>query len=251
MCRKKYTIEYVKNYFIKEGYTPLFNDYINSGVPVKVRCPKGHCYMVNFSNFKTLGRRCPICSNRKKYTDDYVKSYFIDRGYMPLFDHYIASRNPIKTMCPMGHICYISFDNFKNKNRRCLTCYRESIRGSGHPMYGKHHSDETKKRLSEFRGEKSSNWKGGISCEPYCPLWKDKGYKESIKKRDNYTCQNPYCYGNDTRLHIHHIDYNKKNCALKNLITLCGSCNTKANTDREWHKTWYQTLMNHKYGYKY
>ena len=233
-CRKcfvdnrKYTTEYVKNYFLKYNYTPLFDEYVNSKVALKTMCPNGHIYFVNFNGFKNLNNRCPICSNRKKYTLKYVKNYFIEKGYTPLFDSYINKNIPLTVKCPKGHICNISFGNFKNGHSRCLTCYRES-----------------------FRGDKCPNWKGGISCEPYCQIWADKEYKESIKKRDNYICQNPYCYKNDVRLHIHHIDYNKKNCGPDNLITLCGSCNARANTDREWHKAWYQTIMNHKYGYKY
>ncbi len=37
-----------------------------------------------------------------------------------------------------------------------------------------------------------------------------------------------------------HIDYNKKNSNLNNLITLCGSCHTKTNTNRNY---WIKRLM--------
>lgn len=248
---KKLSIEYVKSYFLNEGYTPLFNEYVRSKDILNVMCPEGHFYLTSFSNFKDLGRRCSVCKNRKKYTTEYVKEYFKSKGYI-LVGEYLRSRDPIKTLCPIGHTCYISFDNFKNKNRRCLTCYREGNKGKAHPRYGKQHSEETKIKLSQaFLGEKSSFWKGGISCEPYCQVWSDKEYKEAIRERDNHICQNPYCYKNDSRLHIHHIDYDKKNCGPNNLITVCGSCNSRANTDREWHIAWYQTIMNHKYGYEY
>ena len=53
------------------------------------------------------------------------------------------------------------------------------------------------------------------------------------------------------RLSIHHIDYDKKNCHPSNLITVCIGCNGRANTDRDWHKSWYQTIMSKKFGYKY
>lgn len=186
-----------------------------------------------------------------RHSIDYVKDYFESNGYT-VVSKYIRSRDPIRTMCPVGHVCYISFDNFKNKNRRCVTCYREKNRGKAHPMYGRHHSEETKIKLSKaFLGEKSFFWRGGISCEPYCPAWSDKEYKEAIKQRDNYTCQNPYCYKSDSRLHLHHINYDKKNCTPENLITVCGCCNSRANADRSWHIAWYQTIMNHKYGYVY
>ncbi len=50
---------------------------------------------------------------------------------------------------------------------------------------------------------------------------------------------------------IHHIDYDKKNCELKNLITLCINCNSKANFDREWHTSFYKRILSIRYGYTY
>jgi hypothetical protein len=140
-------------------------------------------------------------------------------------------------------------------------------KGKNNPMYGRKRvlSEATKRRisikLSKLRSGKgntmygksgplSPNWKGGISCEPYCDAWADKEYKESIKERDNYVCQNPDCWHNSKRLCIHHIDYNKKNCKPGNLITVCTSCNARANFDRDWHQSWYQSIINKRYGGK-
>ena len=96
-----------------------------------------------------------------------------------------------------------------------------------------------------------SVWKGGISKEPYCNDW-TKEYKEFIKNRDGNRCLNPYCNSkNPADLTIHHIDYNKKNCKPNNLITVCRSCNSRANTDREWHKAWYQAVLKMRYNYIY
>lgn len=99
-------------------------------------------------------------------------------------------------------------------------------------------------------GEKHYNWRGGITCEPYCKGWTNI-LKEFIKERDGYICLNPYCYKGNIILSVHHIDYDKKNCGPKNLITICRSCNTRANKDRRWHKAWYQTILSKRYGYKY
>jgi len=49
----------------------------------------------------------------------------------------------------------------------------------------------------------------------------------------------------------HHIDYNKKNCDPSNIITVCGSCNSRANKDREYWTKFYREIMNNKYGCKY
>lgn len=103
----------------------------------------------------------------------------------------------------------------------------------------------------KFRGcgHQHGCWKGGISCEPYCDIWLDKEFKQSIKERDGYKCLNPDCWHNIHKLCIHHIDYNKKNCEPQNLITLCTSCNSRANKDREWHISWYKAIINKKYIY--
>ena len=92
-------------------------------------------------------------------------------------------------------------------------------------------------------GENSATWQGGKSYEPYCPIWLDKEYKEDIRARDNYRCSNPDCWNTVDKLSIHHIDYDKKNCHPDNLITVCVSCNSRANVDRRWHKSWYTAIM--------
>lgn len=85
------------------------------------------------------------------------------------------------------------------------------------------------------KGEKSHFWKGGISFEPYSVDWTDD-LKESIRKRDDYTCQlcGIHQYEISERIHCHHIDYNKKNCNPENLVILCKSCHSKTNYNREY-----------------
>jgi len=137
--------------------------------------------------------------------------------------------------------------------------------GKGNPMYGKKFSVSHKRKIARsckgknvgpkngmygMSGPLSPLWLGGISCEPYCYEWSFKEFKDLIKERDGYRCLNPYCLSNYKRLCIHHIDYNKKNCGQDNLITLCVSCNGRANKDREWHKAWYKAIIYRKYGGK-
>jgi len=126
----------------------------------------------------------------------------------------------------------------------------KSMVGNKH-MLGKTHSLKTKLKLSEITsskcGPQASNWRGGISFEPYCSDW-TKEYKEYIRERDGDTCLNPDCWCKDDVLTIHHINYDKKNCGPENLITVCRSCNSRANKDRRWHKAWYQAIINKRYG---
>jgi len=91
---------------------------------------------------------------------------------------------------------------------------------------------------SKFSEKNCHFWKGGISNDPYCSIFTNKEFREMIYKRDNYTCQNCGITRHlslkiySQNLHIHHIDYDKKNCDTRNCITTCCRCNTKANSYR-------------------
>lgn len=135
--------------------------------------------------------------------------------------------------------------------------YREmmSVKKSGDnnhmklPKYRKWFSDNNPMKRPEvaikFLGSNNPNWKGGITAEPYCDVWIDQEYKQSIRERDNNECQNPDCWDNCNHLYLglHHIDYVKKNCDPWNLITLCCSCNFRANYDRKYWQEFYQNII--------
>jgi len=104
---------------------------------------------------------------------------------------------------------------------------------------GKHRNPETKEKIRRaISGENHPHWRGGISNNKYSIKF-NKEIKELIRKRDNYTCQ--LCGVSEceclNKLPIHHIDYNKQNCLPSNLLSLCGSCNSKVNWQRKkWTK---------------
>ena len=121
------------------------------------------------------------------------------------------------------------------------------LSGKNHPMYGK-----KSKRLSEWNkkyksamvsGKGNPNWRGGISFELYGTEF-NKKLKNKIIKRDNYICQ--ICgikeIDLNERLTIHHIDYDKKNNNLNNLISLCRNCHGKTNFNREYWKQQLQLI---------
>ena len=55
------------------------------------------------------------------------------------------------------------------------------------------------------------------------------------------------CGTKDTKFHIHHIDYDKKNSVEMNLITLCAKCHSKTNYKRDNWKTYFKPIMEEKY----
>lgn len=107
--------------------------------------------------------------------------------------------------------------------------------------------------MGKYVGPLASNWRGGVSKDPYCDIWKDREYKKDLRARDGHKCQNPECWGNCNHLplHIHHINYNKEDCNPWNLITVCMGCNSRANTNMKYWENLYQGIMTKKYGYKY
>ena len=103
-------------------------------------------------------------------------------------------------------------------------------------------SKETRRKKSEAqKGEKGSNWQGGISFEPYSIDW-TRSLRISIRERDHYTCQLCGKKQGDRAFDIHHIDYNKKNCNPENLMTLCANCHTKTSYNRQYWKNYFQSL---------
>ena len=219
----KKTIKTIKQKFKEKNYILLTTEYKNNKQKLKYICPNGHKHSISWANWQK-GIRCSYCSGNIRHTMEYIKKEFEKEGYILLTDEYKNSRQKLNYICPKGHKHKISWDGWQ-QGQRCPTCFFIRNSGSGNPF-----------------------WKGGISCEPYCDVWLDKDFKQSIKERDGYSCLNPDCWRTSKRLSIHHIDYNKKNCDPSNLITLCTSCNSRANKNRKWHKSWYQAILNKRYG---
>lgn len=62
-----------------------------------------------------------------------------------------------------------------------------------------------------------------------------RSLKEAIRERDGHRCQLCGGKGGKRKLSIHHINYDKGDCATENLIALCGSCHSRTNANRaEW-----------------
>lgn len=181
-------------------------------------------------------RREYIMGFNKEKIPDFVGQRF---GRLVVLKKIYTNKNLLwLCLCDCGNETNVSTSNLNNNSTRSCGCLKREKRIKWNKQY-------------PLKGENSPSWRGGVSCYSYCDIWRDGDYKESIKERDNYRCSNPDCRKISKKLTIHHIDYNKKSCGPENLITLCDSCNSRANFDREWHEAWYKAIMYRRYGYKY
>lgn len=120
-------------------------------------------------------------------------------------------------------------------------------------LFGKVNAEKLKDKLSKIReGEKSVWWKGGKSFEPYDKSFNNK-FKRAIRRRDNQVCM--LCGIHKEKLNraldVHHIDYNKLNTFQQNCISLCISCHTKTNENRNHWTKFFQSFLTERYNYEY
>jgi hypothetical protein len=66
------------------------------------------------------------------------------------------------------------------------------------------------------------------------------GYIMTDETKRKIGLANSIALKGDNPLHIHHIDYDKKNCNPDNLIALCHSCHMQTNHHREFWKNYFK-----------
>lgn len=75
-------------------------------------------------------------------------------------------------------------------------------------------------------GEHHWNWQGGKTEVKY-PAEFNRVLRNQIRERDNQTCQICKCQDSEMDLDVHHIDSNKGNNQMNNLVALCRKCHIK------------------------
>lgn len=85
-----------------------------------------------------------------------------------------------------------------------------------------------KKFTTENKGEKSANWKGGVTKPNKLARGTEEIaiWRQSVFKRDGFTCQ--CCRKRGSRLTAHHIKsfakHKELRCDVQNGVTLCEGC---------------------------
>ena len=149
-----------------------------------------------------------------------------------------------------------------NKCKNLLDTHKENISNSckgrnawnkGLKGYNKGHivTSDTREKIRKNRigkggcfGENNPNWNNGSSFEPY-GLGFNSELKNYIRWMDNFACQQCGISQTDLgyNLCIHHIDFNKQNNQTNNLISLCRTCHSQTNFNRENWTNYFQNKI--------
>jgi len=200
----------------------ILNYRFGTGLPKKSLCECG-----DKKGRKSLN--CRKCAN-KKHSENIKKlwkskncPFTVEFGEKS--PHYIDGRKNRIYYCKICKINEINYYTFWLGQGRCRSC--------------------AKKEDGKWRLEDNPGWIDGKSFNPY-PLGWNKTYKEQIRYRDRYKCQ--LCDTPEVectqKLHVHHKDYDKNNIRPDNLISLCKSCHSKTNFNREYWKRYFTQYKN-------
>jgi hypothetical protein len=175
--------------------------------------------------------RCCSCANKKEHNPNFGKKPSketckkISKSHIGKNHHYFGKKLSKEHRKKIGEA---------NKGHTVSLKTRKKI------SKGNMGKKLTKEHIKKISGKNSPNWQGGISKLPYSFNFTIR-LKIKIRKRDNFTCQGCGITEKEhgKTLTVHHIDYNKFNCQEINLITTCISCNTKANSNRDYWFAYY------------
>lgn len=123
---------------------------------------------------------------------------------------------------------------FSNEKKLTSTCRRceKTYKYYRNTSEGKYCS--MKCFREDYFGELTCRWLGGKSFEPYPPEF-NQFLRRKIRELDGHYCQLCGLSEEDDgrKLSVHHIDYDKNNIQLHNLISLCRYCHIRTNFHRQ------------------
>lgn len=208
----------------------------------------GHVTEISKANYGQ-GKRCGICA-KKRRAQSKIENAILEKGsfaelYPNLVQYFVNqdeaykylpnSNKKVLIRCgECGKERLIPVQQLTKHGSLCKSCV---AKGEKNPFYGKHHTEETKKRISNsekkmyeqgyispqkgvirteqqkqkiretligrYRGELSSQWKGGITPIKHYLRGFIGNWLNQCKHQANYTCQLTGQIGG--KLHTHHL----------------------------------------------
>ncbi len=117
---KRYTLEQVRKIFENNGCVLLEDKYVNNQTPMSYRCECGNESKIKLGHLMD-GHRCMKCSSSEKYTTEFMKNFFSERGCVLLEDEYKSAWTKMNYRCSCGNESVTTFTTFK-KSLCCPKC---------------------------------------------------------------------------------------------------------------------------------
>jgi hypothetical protein len=167
--------EYVKAVFSSDGYT-LLDQYKNSAIKMRYRCPSGHEHSISWANF-SKGKRCAHCAGQI-VTEKQVDAAFKEKGFVRL-SPYLYSNLPMQIHCANGHEHTMSWDSFK-MGHDCAVCkglyvthedVKKLFEARGYTLLSRYEHSKAKVKYRCSVGHEhaitTNSFNRGAGC-PYC-----------------------------------------------------------------------------------
>jgi len=133
---KKLDFTEIKDLFENSGFKLLTKEYLGIHEPLKFICPSGHETEMLYSTWRKSIKKCYLChvenvKNDMKFTYDYVKQTFENKGCELLTNNYTGNKQYLEYLCPNGHHTSITFDGFTRSDTficgYCSKSYKYTI----------------------------------------------------------------------------------------------------------------------------
>lgn len=193
-------------------------------------------------NFLKRGSCGPSCANKARWARDKEridqKQCVVCGGDVPAFCRIPRQQRKRKTCSQSCKIKLANQTRYLSRvdpKKNCAVCGNQLVRRDGESPA----SFRLRKSCSDpcwraLISRQKINHHADIRATPYPPKFTE-GLKLQVRRRDGFVCQECGCEELLHRAHaVHHIDYDKDNCEMSNLITLCQGCHVRTNWNRDY-----------------
>lgn len=178
--KNKLDIEFVRNEFIKKGFTLLSKSYINSNTHLEYICNQHdfEVQKVTWNNFKQ-NRCCKYCgqertASARRLDYEIVEKEFIKRGFSLLTKEYVNYSQKLRYICNShpSVIQEVSYNDLMAQKYTCSYCFSENKKGENSYLWkgGKTSTiDYLRKNINDWKLEsmKNCDYKCVITGEPF------------------------------------------------------------------------------------